>query len=175
MKRKGIITKNAIRMILLAYALIFLMMGCITLSTTEKLAMSPLYGVTNQEYEDIRGDFTTYTFLLYKDTGWGGSTVVTVERVNSARAGIYYMARVRYTGSAWRFMDTLLLRTASQLHTLVDEFPTRTVFRDRGGVVEEVVMVLFTDAILADLCATTRFAFNITARQWISRAKELWH
>lgn len=125
--------------------------GCLGLSTTEKLAMSPLYQVTTEEYQDIRGDFTVDTFLLYKDVSMAGNTVVTVDRW---KPPTHHTARVRYVANGWRFMEQLLLQTDTQLYTLKDDSPYREVFQGRGGVIEEIVTVDLTDEILADLRKT---------------------
>lgn len=131
--------------------LMALLAGCLGWSTTEKLAMSPLYQVTTEEYQDIRGDFTVDTFLLYKDISMAGNTVVTVDRWTPP---MHYTARVRYVAQGWRFMEQLLLQTDTQLYTLKDDSPYREVFQGRGGVVEEIVTVSLTDEIVADLQTT---------------------
>jgi len=131
--------------------IVIVLAGCLGLSTTEKLAMSPLYQVTTQEYQDIRGDFTVDTFLLYKDISMAGNTIATVDRWTPHT---HYTAQVRYVAHGWRFMEQLILQTDNRLYTLTDKSPYREVFQDRGGVVEEVVTVDLTEEILADLRTT---------------------
>ena len=93
-----------------------------------------------------------------------GSTVVTVDRWRSAATNPWYSAQVQYVGSGWRFMEELLLRTDSRLHSLKDISPSRDVLYGRAGTVEEIVTTNLSTEVLADLRATQTLRVQYYAR-----------
>jgi hypothetical protein len=136
--------------------------GCFTMSPTEKEAMSPLYQVKTESYQDIRGDFTVDNFLLYKKTSLVGDETFAISRWNT-QTEMFYTARVRFIGSDWRFMETIHLKTDDGLFTFEDSQPIHDVLSGRGGMVEEVVTVMLDDAALASLRTTSMLQIQFFA------------
>jgi len=141
---------------------LILFAGCFTMSATEKEAMSPLYRVKTESYQDIRGDFTVDNFLLYKKMDLARDETFTISRWND-QTGRFYMARAQFIGSGWRFMETIHLKTDDGLFTNKDPRPIRNVLSGRGGMVEEIVTIVLDDATLASLKETATLQIQFYA------------
>lgn len=130
--------------------LVTILSGCISFTTTEKQVMSPLYQVESKDYQDIRGNFTVHSFLLYKKISLATNESFTIDRWNTS-TGIFYTASARYLGGSWRFMETIHIKIDDELFSFSDPSPRRDVLEGRAGMVEELVRVELPAGVLASL------------------------
>jgi hypothetical protein len=137
-----------------------LLSACLSLTTTEKQAMSPLYHVESKSYQDIRGNFTVDSFLLYKKISWGSNEAFTINKWIRSD-GIYFTAESRFIGPDWRFMDSIHLKTDDDLFSYEDNDPHREVLS--GGNVEESVRAILDERCLASLHSTSSLQIQFYA------------
>lgn len=130
--------KRVIQLVVLVLFAV-LAVGCST--TTEAIYSEP-YSVVSEEHEDIRGNFTLDRFVLHKDMRFASSFVVFLDRFTPQDGGSkQFNLSLYYAGTDWRFIDTILVKTDSELFELTDPNPERNV---RGAnSVNEAVSVSF--------------------------------
>ena len=84
--------------------------GCTSmLSTSEKLALSSLYGITENYYEDIKGNYTVFRLLLYKDFSLTTSETITLDKIVTSTS-ISYTITVEYLGQDWLFLESIEIK-----------------------------------------------------------------
>jgi hypothetical protein len=115
-------------------ALFFSSIFCIFLascSTTEQLAMSPLYTVSDDSIKDIHGTINISRLLISKEF-LPGNQVVTLDKFIQEDETLFYIT-VRYLGSGWIFLKEIELKIDSDFVKLRDNNPSRTVGSGTGG------------------------------------------
>lgn len=141
-------------------SLLLALAGCLSFTSTENQVMSSLYSVQSKAYQDIKGDFTVDTFLLYKKMLPSNETF-TVSRWSTTH-GAYHTAEAQFVGSDWRFMEEIHLQTDDGLFSYEDNDPRRTVLSGRG-LVEEVVRVELDGGALTSLRSTSTLRIQFYA------------
>jgi hypothetical protein len=124
---------------------IILLSGCVT--TNEQLAMKPLYSLSTDTIEDIRGTINRERLLVYKE--WAPNTIVTLDKITSDLTSSFYIF-VDYLGDDWRFIDTLMLKINNgDVITLKDNSPARdTSIRGNNVSVRELISFEISPQIL---------------------------
>jgi hypothetical protein len=114
----------------------FIFIGC---STTEQLAMSSLYSITDSSKEDIRGTINVSRLLISKGITMLSNEAVTIDRAVQENVNEVSIT-VQYLGPDWRYMTEIMLKIDNDLITLEDKSPIRTVNRTNNVVtVNEIV------------------------------------
>lgn len=151
---------------LLVIMFVVILTGCSSMPHSYRTVNAKLYTITSSYYEDIRGNFKHDTLLLYKD--YAALSVFmeyfgigTFNNENSSDTQNYY-AEVFCIFPNWRFIDTILIKTDSNLYTLKDNSPSRTVRSDAN--VEEYLSVVLSSEIITDIKATETLTIQYSAK-----------
>ena len=137
---------------------LLLLIGC---TTTERSVSSKLYGISSQYREDIRGNFTVESLLLYRKITLSTNSAVVLERYRPDAGEIFYTFKAMYLGGDWRFMREIHIKTDGNLYSLEDRTPVRDVLS--GGTVQEIVTVILPEKAIADLSSTS----TLILQYWI--------
>lgn len=121
----------------------------ISCTGADSLAMRQLYSIESKYHEDIRGNFITNEFILFKDISMVGKNIVTITEIEKENQDSNYIFGLHWDGMGWRFYESLLIKTDKKLYELKDINPTRNVIT--GNRVSEILRFGVSDELLTDL------------------------
>ena len=133
--------------LIFGFVIFSVFIGC---STTERLAMSSLYSISNDSKEDIRGTLNVSRLLIFKGIAMFSNEVVTIDKFTQNEQSLFSVT-VQYLGPDWRFLQEIILKIDDDLITLKDDKPSRTVNRTANVTVTEIVACIMNQTVIEKL------------------------
>lgn len=130
------------------YVLIIFILLLSSCTTSDRLALSPLYSIKYNTVKDIKGDIDVSEMILYKDLKFSSNDIITL-MVLSRHDVKTFVLNVDYVGGYWKFIKEMQLKIDDEFFTIVDDDPSRIV--GSGGSVSERVGFALSDEIIKKL------------------------
>ena len=138
------------RVVIMVVLVTIVMSGCMT--TNESRAMSSLYSIETQTRQDIRGEISVDSLLLWKSVGMSGNKIITLEKVSMNSVSQHFFV-LDCLIQNWIFVESLMLKIDNgNVITLKDDTPSRETDRRGNNVyVHEIAKFAISDQIVDQL------------------------
>jgi hypothetical protein len=133
--------------IFLVLLISLIILGC---TTTEQLVMKPLYSISEKYYEDIKGNFTIQTLLVFKKVTVGTNAAITIDKI-IAQNDTSFVITLHYIGPDWKYFEAIEIKIDDNYYKLIDSEPSRYVNSGSNVTITEVINPHLNEVLIESL------------------------